>query len=149
MGYQHLTDSPLYLYHGHLYKIPSTQREYGVFTVIESQAQDQGWNSQSHSHDMQKMTASVNHTSPLAALTVLTTSSPPPSHSVPHIDRLIWPRGGHNYYFRDMENLQRRIKWLELELLGEQNWRERYKLRLKMWEAKWGHPVVQFETAKN
>lgn len=141
MGYHHLTDSPLYLYHGHLYKIPSTQRECGVFTVVESpQAQAQGSNSQCHSHDIQKMTASVNHhaTSPPTALTGLTASSPPPSHSVPHIDRLIWPRGGHNYYFRDMENLQRRIKWLELELRGGQNWRERYKLRLKMWEAKWG-----------
>ena len=50
----------------------------------------------------------------------------------------IWPKGGHNYYFRDMEKLQRRMRWLGLSLHGEDKWQERYMAELKAWEDKWG-----------
>jgi len=50
----------------------------------------------------------------------------------------VWPRGGHNYYFRDMEDLQRRMRWLELKMHGETGWKERYMLKLEAWEKKWG-----------
>lgn len=51
---------------------------------------------------------------------------------------VVWPKGGHNYYFRDMEKAQREMRWLELDTHGEANWQERYMAKLKAWEDKWG-----------
>jgi hypothetical protein len=50
---------------------------------------------------------------------------------------MAWPKGGHNYYFRDMEKLQRRMRWLEINVHGEANW-QNYCAQLSAWEDKWG-----------
>lgn len=53
------------------------------------------------------------------------------------LNAIAWPKGGHNYYFRDMEKLLRRIQWLEINRCGELKWQERYMVKLKAWEDKW------------
>ncbi|KAF8529326.1 alpha/beta-hydrolase [Hysterangium stoloniferum] len=98
LGYRHLTQSPLYLFRGHLYQIPSKYKDYGAFLVESPDT----------------VTDAVTPT---------------------------WPLGGHNYYFRDMESLQRRLKWLELPSTGKkgwEGWETRYKAKLKEWEKKYG-----------
>ncbi|KAF8531997.1 alpha/beta-hydrolase [Gautieria morchelliformis] len=50
---------------------------------------------------------------------------------------VVWPKGGHNYYFRDMEKLQRRMRWLEINVDGEANC-QNYLAKLSRWEDKWG-----------
>lgn len=128
MGYRHLTELPLYLYHGQLYQIPRTECEHGAFTVIQSEIASE----QDHPHDTRELFSPRQSISAVCYHSGATDVGSRP-------ERLIWPRGGHNYYFRDMENLGRRIYWLELGSRGEENWRERYKYRLKKWEAKYGH----------
>ncbi|GJJ15415.1 hypothetical protein Clacol_009692 [Clathrus columnatus] len=135
MGYRHLTESPLYLYQGDLYQIPQTECEHGIFTVTQSNDP-----SQHHDSHTQGLTDAVK---PNSATSHSDSQNAIDGHD--H-DRLIWPRGGHNYYFRDMENSIRRIDWLELKKRGEENWQERYNARLKEWEAQWDHPIVQSDS---
>ncbi|KAF8587685.1 alpha/beta-hydrolase [Ramaria rubella] len=114
LGFHHLTLSPLYLYSGRLYHIPSSECEHGAF-VVDDLA----------SVDARSQTADIASMSPGAgsALKALDIS---------------WPKGGHNYYIRDMEKLQRQMRWLGLNLHGETGWQERYKAKAKAWEIKWG-----------
>ncbi|KAF8529322.1 alpha/beta-hydrolase [Hysterangium stoloniferum] len=109
MGYRHLTQSPIYLFKGNLYWIPSLYREYGAF-LVES-------------------------TNTLADAVTPMSGSDVVGIDVRHFS---WPLGGHNYYFRNMESLQRRMKWLELSSKEEDGWMERYKAKLEKWENKYG-----------
>ena len=36
LGYRHLSSSPLFLYHGHLYHIPESEAEHSIFNVTKS-----------------------------------------------------------------------------------------------------------------
>ncbi|KIJ54480.1 hypothetical protein M422DRAFT_220729 [Sphaerobolus stellatus SS14] len=96
-GFRHLTERPFYLYHGHLYHIPASEKEHGLTDAV-SRAPSILGNAQDHA---------------------------------------AWPRGGHNYYFRDIEDLQRRMAWLSLKMHGELGWKDRYRSRLNEWEKKW------------
>lgn len=115
LGFRHLTDRPLYLYHGYLYHIPPSECEYGAFTVAD-------FVSEGRSADEDRVTDAVSRA---------------PTVSEQGLHHAVWPRGGHNYYFRDTEDLRRRMRWLELKIQGETGWRERYNAKLIAWEKKW------------
>jgi len=126
LGFRHLTDSPLYFYHGRLYRIPPSEQEHGAFTVESDSPHDR-------------------KAEPADSSPRLTGASPSPGKHLDH--SIAWPRGGHNYYNdRDMENIQRRMRWLDLTLHGEAGWQERYLKKLNEWEKKWGRdaddPVI-------
>jgi hypothetical protein len=48
----------------------------------------------------------------------------------------LFPRGGHNYYGRDMEKFTRRMEWVSKMMAGDEEWTEKYKLKVAKHEHK-------------
>ena len=48
-----------------------------------------------------------------------------------------YPRGGHNYYGRDLEKLGRSMEWIDAVSRGEENWEKRFIKKRDKWDRKW------------
>lgn len=116
LGFRHLTSSPLYLYLGRLYRVPPSECEHGTFTVTDLASTDPGNNQIAESYPLLLTISSALET---------------------RLNGSAWSKGGHNYYYRDMEKFLRRMGWLEINRHGTNNWQERYMVKLKAWENKW------------
>lgn len=117
LGYRHVCETPLYFTKGNLYRIPTSEREHAFFSVD---------------------TDSTTSSEPVRGRTASTASSLPSSASTGHHSGYLHPRGGHNYYSeRDMEKMQRRMRWLHgvMSKEGEANWREHYLRHLAAHEG--------------
>ncbi|KAH8814654.1 Alpha/Beta hydrolase protein [Flagelloscypha sp. PMI_526] len=138
LGWRHCTEQPLYLKYGRLFRIPASECENSAFTVETSHAQSTP--SQGGISDVPP--PPKEHPAPLAfrpsenpsdqQLSVKSSSTPGspeplafPSLGLP-IDVPKYPRGGHNYIFRDFESTMRRLKWLETARASGEGWEDRY-----------------------
>ena len=52
-----------------------------------------------------------------------------------------YPRGGHNYYGRDIEKLGRQMGWVEKALESGDDWKEAYRERREAWEKIWSEKI--------
>ncbi|KAG8922085.1 hypothetical protein FRC02_012153 [Tulasnella sp. 418] len=111
MGYMHFTESPLYLHHGRLYHIPSSESEHSIFTVT-----------------------------PPTPSTPISSSAPPDTREDSLPTSPEHPLGGHNYYGgRDMEKLQRLMRWAAEVGLGKEasDWEQAFLQKVKEDDEKW------------
>ena len=52
-----------------------------------------------------------------------------------------YPKGGHNYYGRDLEKLGRSMNWIDAASKGELDWEKRYIKYRDKWELKWSKKI--------
>jgi hypothetical protein len=131
MGYRHFAKELCYLYHGKMYDVPPSENEFCLFTV------DATSQTPPRSSDATSSTCVVSL--PNDSITSNDSQSPPlsafsdPAQTL----QLTYPRGGHNYYGRDIEKLGRSMRWIDALNRGEEGWEERYLKKRGEWEKKW------------
>jgi len=54
-----------------------------------------------------------------------------------------YPRGGHNYYGRNLEKLGRSMQWIDAISKGEVDWETRYIKYRDKWEKKWSEKIKE------